>query len=397
MNQVEQATPAKRFDAQKILYVTVVILFWGSLYMYAPTLPNFIKSRVDNLAIVGVIMSMYGLWQMVFRLPLGIASDISGRRKPYIIAGLLCSALGAWMLGAATNQNSMLVARSITGLSAAAWVPLLVFFSQFYAPGDALKATSLLTFVSSIARMAFTSVTGFLNNAAGYTLAFNLSAVSAGLAALLMLLIREESLPARKHDVKGILNLITRRDVLGPGLLNLILQYVSYTTTFGFLPILARQLGAGDVLLSMLMSLYLLALTIGNLSAALLLKRTSLNSLLYSTFILTAVAIVIASISRSYWPVIGAQVLAGFAMGIGLPLMMGMSIQRVETGDRATAMGLHQAVYAVGMFLGPWASGYLADSLGIQPMFALTAVVSLILGILGLRWLNYKPPTESSA
>ncbi len=397
MNQVQQTTPAKRFDAQKILYVTVVILFWGSLYMYAPTLPNFIKSRVDNLAIVGVIMSMYGLWQMVFRLPLGIASDISGRRKPYIIAGLLCSALGAWMLGAATNQNSMLVARSITGLSAAAWVPLLVFFSQFYAPGDALKATSLLTFVSSIARMAFTSVTGFLNNAAGYTLAFNLSAVSAGLAALLMLLIREESLPARKHDVKGILSLITRRDVLGPGLLNLILQYVSYTTTFGFLPILARQLGAGDVLLSMLMSLYLLALTIGNLSAALLLKRTSLNSLLYSTFILTAVAIVIASISRSYWPVIGAQVLAGFAMGIGLPLMMGMSIQRVETGDRATAMGLHQAVYAVGMFLGPWASGYLADSMGIQPMFALTAVVSLILGILGLRWLNYKPPTESSA
>jgi predicted MFS family arabinose efflux permease len=46
-------------------------------------------------------------------------------------------------------------------------------------------------------------------------------------------------------------------------------------------------------------------------------------------------------------------------------------------------MGLHQAVYAIGMFVGPWLSGILADALGLQPMFAVTAAVCLTLGLAG--------------
>jgi MFS family permease len=66
---------------------------------------------------------------------------------------------------------------------------------------------------------------------------------------------------------------------------------------------------------------------------------------------------------------------------------MGMSIQRVADAERATAMGLHQAVYAIGMFGGPWLSGILADAIGIQPMFGVTAAACLVLGVLGTHWL----------
>jgi predicted MFS family arabinose efflux permease len=48
---------------------------------------------------------------------------------------------------------------------------------------------------------------------------------------------------------------------------------------------------------------------------------------------------------------------------------MGMSIEKVDDSRRSTAMGLHQSVYAVGMFAGPWLSGILAKAMGIQPMF----------------------------
>ena len=70
-------------------------------------------------------------------------------------------------------------------------------------------------------------------------------------------------------------------------------------------------------------------------------------------------------------------------MGIGYPVLMGMSIRYVADSDHATAMGLHQSVYAIGMFAGPWLSGILAEAIGIRPMFGLTAVASLILGVLG--------------
>ena len=75
-----------------------------------------------------------------------------------------------------------------------------------------------------------------------------------------------------------------------------------------------------------------------------------------------------------------AQILIGLGNGIGYPLCMGMSIEKVDGAERATAMGLHQAVYAIGMFAGPWLSGILANALGIQPMFAVTGAGALVLG-----------------
>jgi len=45
-------------------------------------------------------------------------------------------------------------------------------------------------------------------------------------------------------------------------------------------------------------------------------------------------------------------------------------------------MGLHQAIYAIGMFGGPALSGVLAKWLGMRPMFAITAVACLASGML---------------
>jgi len=37
----------------------------------------------------------------------------------------------------------------------------------------------------------------------------------------------------------------------------------------------------------------------------------------------------------------------------------------------------------IGMFAGQWLSGMLADAMGIGPMFALTAFICLVLGLVG--------------
>ena len=83
-----------------------------------------------------------------------------------------------------------------------------------------------------------------------------------------------------------------------------------------------------------------------------------------------------------------SQVLLGVGLGIAYPVLMGMSIEYVSDAERATAMGLHQSVYAIGMFAGPWLSGILAAKMGIQPMFGVTAFAVLALGIGGAQWLG---------
>jgi MFS family permease len=67
---------------------------------------------------------------------------------------------------------------------------------------------------------------------------------------------------------------------------------------------------------------------------------------------------------------------------------MGLSIRNVIDNERTIAMGIHQTLYALGMFAGPAASGVLAQAVGIHLMFGITAVVSLALGFWGARSLD---------
>jgi MFS family permease len=64
---------------------------------------------------------------------------------------------------------------------------------------------------------------------------------------------------------------------------------------------------------------------------------------------------------------------------------MGLSIRDVDDSERTTAMGLHQSVYALGMFAGPWLSGILADALGLRPMFGITAAACLVVPLILIR------------
>jgi MFS family permease len=370
------------------LYVIAVFLYWIALYLYMPTLPTYVQSKSDNLAMVGVILSMYGLWQAIIRLPLGIAADWLGWRKPFIIVGFAIAGLGAWTMGAADSANGLLIGRAITGLAAGTWVPLVVVFSSLFPPHEAVRAMAMLTFVGSVGRVLATGVTGSLNEMGGYSLAFFLAAGTAAMAILIVLPAKEEYRLPQRPSVAGIGNLITRPDVLLPSLLAALSQYANWTTTFAFIPILARQLGATDVMQSVLMSLRMGMVILGNLMATAIVSRVGTRRLVYFSFVLLSAGTAGAALAPSLLLIFAAQFCVALAQGISYPVLMGMSIQQVADAERTTAMGLHQALYAIGMFGGPWLSGILADAMGIRPMFGVTAFVCLGLGLLITRWLT---------
>ena len=365
------------------LYVTAVSLYWISLYLYVPTLPLYAKDKTHNLALVGIILSMYGLWQAIIRLPLGITADWLGWRKPFIIMGFALAGLGAYVMGVANGANELIIGRALTGLAAGTWVPLVVVFSSFFPPSEAVRASALLTLSGSAGRMLATSLTGWLNEQWGYQLAFVLAAAAAALSVIIILPLQEERHPSQRPSARGIGQLIVRRDVLFPSLLSAVSQYANWGVTFGFLSILAKQLGASDIIQSILVAMNLGLVTIGNLAATAIVRRIGAKRLVYTSFLLMSLGIGGAALAFSLPMVFLVQFCMGLSQGIGYPVLMGMSIEHVAEAERATAMGLHQAVYAIGMFSGPWLSGILADTIGLQPMFGVTMFACLVLCLLG--------------
>jgi MFS family permease len=371
--------------AARYLYGAIALLYWASLYAYVPTLPAYAATLSPDLAVVGAILAMYGLWQALARLPVGIASDWIGWRKPFIILGLLMCAGGAFLMGTAANPQSLLYGRAITGLGAATWVPLTVVFSALYPPDQAVRATTVLTLMSAIARLAATGANAPLNALGGYGLAFTVAAALAAAAIALTLPAPEQRRPAQAPSARSLLRLGTREDVLVPALLSAVAHFVLMGVSYGFIAIRALDLGATSALVSNLTVIHLAAFTPSVLLATVLVKRYSLRPLLVASFAVIAAGTLCAAGPAVPW-LIASQILVAVGYGVGYPVLMGMSIQKVDGRERTTAMGVHQSVYAIGMFAGPWLCGILAKSIGLPAMFAVTALGALVVGAAGALW-----------
>lgn len=363
------------------LYSLAAFLYWMALYVYVPTLPLYAQSKSGDLRLIGVALSMYGLGHIVIRLPVGIAASWLGRNRPLIIAGLLLVGLGALVMGATDSISELIVGRAITGIAAGTWVPLVLVFCGLFPVQEGMRATAILTFVGSLARVLASSVTGTLNNAGGYSLPFFVAAGAALLAVLVVLRAREEPRSSQGLSARQIGRVITLPNVLFPSLLSALAQHVDWAVTFGFLPIWAARLGATNVTQSMLLSLYFLTFILGNLVTSASVKRASGWLMACAGFVLLFLAVGVAALTLSLSLLFAAQLCIGLAQGVCHPVLMGMSIERVAVAERPAAMGLHQAVYAVGMFTGPWLSGVLADLIGIRSMFGVTVLVCLALSL----------------
>jgi MFS family permease len=318
----------------------------------------------------------------------GIGADWLNWRKPFLVFGLVCAGVGAWMMGQASGAEMLIIGRALTGFGAGIWAVLVVAFSDLFPPNKAVQASAALTLISSVSRLVATSVTGALNQAGGYWLAFLLAVVVSALGAVLVLVVPEQPRPPQRPSLPGIGRLIARRPVWLPSVLNAVSQYAIWAIPLGFLPILAQQLGGSDTMLSLMLSVNLVTLVAGNLLATAAAGRVRSRHLVIISFGLLFAGVGAAALARALPAIFVGEILLGLSQGISYPVLMGLSIEKVSGHERTTAMGLHHAVYALGMFGGPWLSGIVAKALGLQPMFGLTAGACLCLGLLGAKWLE---------
>jgi predicted MFS family arabinose efflux permease len=265
---------------------------------------------------------------------------------------------------------------------------MVVLFTSLFPPKDVIKATAILSAVNSVGRIVGSASNGFLTSLGGYLLPFQVSVGAALLAVVALLLLPEKRHPPQKPSFRKLGALFIRRDVLLPSLLSVILHYGDWTASFTFTPILAAQLGASNVMLSLLASLNLGMVLVGNAFSSAMSHRLGSKNLVVVCFIMQALGMAGAALAPSLTVVFLAQCAIGFAFGVGYPVLMGLSIEKVDHFEQNSAMGLHQSVYALGMFAGPWLSGILAKAIGIQPMFGIVGGAILVLGLLGQRALK---------
>ena len=372
------------------LFYIVTSLYWFSMYSYVPILSPYAKSLGASYKMIGLIVGSYGFTQMLLRIPLGILSDKMRNRKFFIIMGIVASfisAVGMWLFKA---PFWLLVFRSLAGCAASAWVAYTVLFSSYFAPQDAPKAVGIINSFTTIGQMSATLIGGYAAQQLGQASTFAIAAFGGLIGLLLSLFIVEnKNLDRQPLTLSQLLSVSKDWNLLLVSGLAILIQFITFATTYGFTPVAAKNIGASDAQLGLLATISAIpAVFISAASGSFFAKRYGEKKMVVVGFIIIAATCAVIPLIRNIYLLYISQAIGGIGRGLVYPLLMALSIKSVEDSKRATAMGFFQAIYAIGMFLGPSFTGIISDMLGLAWGFLLTAVLGVMGALIANRFIR---------
>jgi MFS family permease len=282
---------------------------------------------------------------------------------------------------------SLLLCRILGGVAAAAWVPFAVHFSLYFKAEQDTRAMGIINAVNSTGQVLAVLLCGVvlgLGPAAPFV-----TAVFVALAALVMsFFIRE---PDKSPFVSGSVSLRALSKVpfehhlLLLSILGLFSQYMTFATLYGFTPIIAKGLKATNFQVSLLLTLFILPAIVSSAISGPLSDKFGGRLVLTINFVLFALDCLLTPFVPSVASLFILTIIGGFAQGLIFPLLMGYVVKSISAEKRNTAMGFYQAVYGLGMFLGPTIVGIFSNSLGIVWGFVFTALIGFIAAGLSLK------------
>jgi MFS family permease len=359
-----------------------------------PAFPVYADSRGASLAVVGVIIASYGFIQFLLRIPVGYLSDRHGSRLIFIVIGLLANALGSVGMALFPSPALLIVWRGIHGVGAASWVVTAVYFASFFRPDQAGRATGLLLCMTALAQVAVSMAGGILAENFGMPFTFWASSLIALIGVAAIFLVGERSsFAGRPMSLRRFSRIISSPSLAAASGIAALAHFVTFGLNIAFIPIFADALGASKTDLGTVTTVSYLAFALASLVGIVGGRKFGQRSFVVVGSMATTLTILALPAVHAVPALVVLQAINGFARGMVFPVLMGIAISEVPEYERASAMGVFQAVYAIGMFAGPTVAGLVADRLGMNGLFFFIAGFPILGLVVALGWLPPRPVT----
>lgn len=364
------------------LFCASIFFFWIALYFYTPVLPVYVASFGVSLSMVGTVVSAYAVPQLILRIPLGLWFDALKRRKPVVAVGIVAAIVGAIGLGLSPGPWFLFISRIITGLGAAAWVVFVVYLAGYYRKEETGKAMGLANFVQGISLVVATSTGGLAADVWGIGYTFFGAALVGILALVVLLPVASPEVQLKKVSLAGFSSVFTNRLLLKASLMSALITFAGFSGVYGFTPIYGAKIGASHAGLGIISMLAVGASAVASLATVWVVKKRGNRFTILLGGLLMGVTLLSIPFTSHVYQLMLVQVFHGLGQGVLRTVFMTLSLQELPVQQRATAMGVFQAMYSIGMLLGPLISGFLADSQGLDSVFYLSAALCLVVAVM---------------
>ncbi|MBP3372754.1 MAG: MFS transporter [Clostridia bacterium] len=382
------------------LFLVLVALFWFSLYSYQSIFRMYIAD-FSSTQMAGTIIASYGFVQMCLRIPIGILSDKIKSRKLFVTIGLVASGVSALGLVLFPNPTCALIFRGLAGLTAATWVPFSILYSSYYDKAAATKAIGIANSFNFGGQMVATLLGGFLPDWTGsYAGSFYLAVAVAAAGVVISFFIKDqekESFPEKPVKIVELLRVAKDPMLLIASTLAILTQFCSFATVYGFTPDFATaNAAATSSQLGIMTTLVTLpAIFAAPMSSNIAKKLGGFDRSMLIVFIVSAAYTCLVPFIHNIYLFYIAQFIFGFVRGCATSMMMGVAILNIDPSKRATAMGFFQAIYGIGMTLGPQVVGWFGKSAagevnlqGLMIGFFFVAATQLVGAVLSMTVLK---------
>lgn len=351
-------------------------------------LPDVADDLHISIPAAGHLVSAYALG-VVIGAPLLAALTARLPRRTVLISLMALFVAGNALSALAPGYDSLLAARFLSGLPHGAFFGVgAVVATNLVAPERKARSVSLMFMGLTVANIAGVPVATLMGQHLGWRATFlGVSLIGIAAMAAVFFLIRPAHAPAPASGLRGELSalrslpvwLALATTVVGFGALFSAYSYIT--------PMLTDAAGYADANVTLLLALFGVGATIGNLVGGRLADHAMRGTLFGGLVSMVAVLLLFPVLMRTEWSAALAVVLLGIAAFItGSPLQL-MVMERAVAGP-SLASSANQAAFNLANAGGAWIGGVaLAAGFGVtSPALAGAALAVLGLGVASVAY-----------
>jgi MFS transporter, DHA1 family, multidrug resistance protein len=383
---------------KKNLFIVVSFLLWFPQFLYVPIFSPYMESMGGKYTFIGIVLSSYGIMQLLFRLPIGIFSDVKKVRKPFIIFGMLASMFSCMIFLTTNSLGWILVARALAGISAATWVAFTVIYPSYFGDHEVHRSMGSISFIVVLAQFLGMGFSGSIVSEWGWKAPFLIAGCFSIIGVLLSFFIFEpkQGIEREPLKVKDLAAVTKEPALLKVALLSILAHSIIFSTMFGFTSNYALHIGFRKSELTFIVFAFMIPHAIATLfMGRVLVPLLGEWKALKMAFFLTSIFTFLIPLVQNKALFLAVQVFSGFSLGLIFPLLLGLAIERIAPEKRATAMGAYQAIYAIGIFGGPFFAGIFNSMLGIQAGFYFVGILGFVATLFIIIWSKNHEETAS--
>ncbi len=348
--------------ARRLLEVAVVF-FWASEYCHAPYFTPYLHSLQIGSTLVGIIISCYGFTQMLVRIPLGIFTDTTGAYKKIITVGLFCTTASSLGLFLTTNFVGILLFRMLAGVAASTWIATTVVYMAMFSEAESVRASARLNALNNGGKLLAFVLGGAAATLLNYRITLFMSFAVGLVGLVVMPFVSVPTIRRTPLSLSRLGAVFTDKRILIPSLLMAVQQMILHSTVFSFTSNLAESRGAAAWMLSLLSAVF----TAVQIFSARIIGGKRFQSIdrhaaILFGFALQFVYLAVLALAPNAWVILAGQVVCAFGGAILASLLLAECVSHVSQGERSTVVGVYQAVYGLGMTIGPMLFGRWMDS-----------------------------------